>query len=260
MKQKQAVLSIAGFDPTGGAGILTDAAVIRSQGFHPLVVLTSVAAQGANQLLEVIPLPAEFVGKELGIVEREFEIGAIKIGMLYSPDVVEAVTDFISHKECPVVLDPVIKSSSRGDLILPEAVDLIEGELIPHCTLVTPNADEAAWFNKSDIQTKEEAIKAALALSEKWRCSVLLKGGHLQDQLVDIFVDQGTVNEYPHERHHTHLNLRGTGCALSTLAAIGLMQKNDPKAGVEFAICAVNDAIKSAYSTGRDGGVGFLEL
>ncbi|MBU1651914.1 bifunctional hydroxymethylpyrimidine kinase/phosphomethylpyrimidine kinase [bacterium] len=252
------ILSIAGFDPTGGAGIIADATVFRAFGFHPLTVLTSVAAQGAANVSEVLPLPKTFIAKELAIIASEFQPQAVKIGMLYSSDAVEATADYLNTQTLPVVLDPLVKSSSGGDLALPTAIPTIEELLIPHCTLVTPNLPEAEFFLGRKLTSLEMVKGAALQLSEKWQCGVLVKGGHLEGDPVDVLVYGGELNEFPHQRISMRTRIRGTGCSLSTAIAAGLAQGKNVSEAVESAITFIAKAIQNAYCSSRSNEVGFL--
>ncbi len=253
-------MSVAGFDPTAGAGILVDAAVIRSFGFHPLTVLTSVAAQGSTGILEIHSLPAPLIQREFEIISREFDPQACKIGMLYSPEAVLTTAEFLSQHPLPAVLDPILKASGGGDLVTAEALDALEKHLIPHCRIITPNLTEAAAFLERDIPDRDEAMCAALDLSARWDCAVLIKGGHLSGDPCDILALDGSTTHYPHERLHGAATLRGTGCALSTAIAAGLARGYELEAAVESAVRYVQEAIRKAYQAGLRNDVRFLEL
>jgi hydroxymethylpyrimidine/phosphomethylpyrimidine kinase len=260
MNQKAAVLSVAGFDPTAGAGILVDAAVIRSLGLHPLTVLTSVAAQGSAGVLQIHPLPASLIQREIEIISREFDPQACKIGMLYSPEAVLTTVEFLSQHPLPAVLDPVLKASGGGDLVTSEALDFLEKNLIPRCRIVTPNLIEAAAFLEREIRDRDGAERAALDLHAHWNCAVLIKGGHLAGDPCDVLALDGSTIHYPHERFHGAVTVRGTGCALSTAIAAGLARGYELKTAVESASHYVQEAIRRAYHAGLRDDVRFLEL
>ncbi len=260
MKNKDAILSIAGFDPTGGAGILADSAVFRALGFHPLTLLTSVAAQGASRVQEIVPLSASFILKQLEIILQEFEPKAIKIGMLYSIDAVDAVVEQLRNINIPIVLDPIIKSSSGTLLIESSALKSLEDKLIPLCRVVTPNIPEARHFLQTEIDTSDQAIEAATELSNRWDCAVLLKGGHLESNPIDILVINGSSHRFAHSREHELKKLRGTGCALAAAIAAFLAQNKSVFEAVEGALQFLESAISDAYTSATDLNTAFLEF
>ncbi|MCX6639484.1 MAG: hydroxymethylpyrimidine/phosphomethylpyrimidine kinase [bacterium] len=258
--RKEALLTIAGFDPTAGAGILMDSAVFRALGFHPLAVLTSVAAQGTNGVAQVQPLSAAFIKRELQIIQDEFHLGAIKIGMLYSAGAIKAVGLFLRASELPVVLDPVLTASGGGALIVPHALRTLEKELFPYCQLITPNLDEAESFSGTRLITITDMETCAGKLSKRWGCAVLLKGGHLQGEVVDVLADNGKITRFPHQRQREGLNVRGTGCALAAAVAAFLSKGIPLSEAVGAGIRFVESALAGAYSTGYSSNVGFLNL
>ncbi len=260
MSSRKTLLAIAGFDPTGGAGIISDAAVFRTLGFHPTVVLTSVAAQGSNQVAQILPLPENFIQRELGIVFSEFHPAAIKIGMLYSSAAVQVVAAKLKDVKMPIVLDPILKASSGGALIQPEALPFLETQLIPHCQVITPNLSEAEFFLKRSITTTEQAAEAAQNLSQRWKTAVLLKGGHLPGSPVDFLAEGNQVTPFPHSRRAAGINLRGTGCALSAALAAGLASDLPFKKAVLFAQQFLQKAIEGFYQTGVSAKLGFLNF
>ena len=258
--KRPAILSIAGFDPTGGAGIITDAAVFRALGFHPLTVLTSVAAQGASEVMQIRALPEVFIRRELQIVGREFHPVAVKIGMLYSEPAVMACADFLAEKQLPAVLDPLIWASSGRSLLRASAMRSLSQRLIPMCRLITPNLEEARYFLRMPILNLSEAAHAARWLARRWETWVLLKGGHLPGPPVDILTDGDQVRRYSHARIADGINLRGTGCALSAAAAVGLAQGKSVVEAVEFALEFLHKAIRNYYLAAQSKSVGYLHF
>lgn len=259
MPVKPAVLSIAGFDPTSGAGILADAMAIRTMGCHPLTVLTSVAAQGSTGVREVHTLPALLIRRELELIFEEFQPAAIKIGMLYSAEATEIVAEFLEKLSLPVVLDPVMQASSGGQLITSSALPLLENRLIPHCQVITPNLDEAKHFLGWSIRNVEDAKKGAKELSQRWGRAVLIKGGHMLDVPTDILVADDVCESFKHTRLAEGVNVRGTGCALSTAIAAGLGLGRPLREAVYEGISFVRAAIHDSYSAGKSQKIRFLE-
>lgn len=255
---RPALLSIAGFDPTGGAGILADAAAFRALGFHPLTVLTSVAAQGASQVDLVQALPDEFLIRELEIIAAEFKPAAVKVGMVYSSEAVEVVAAFVRALNVPTVLDPVMKSSSGGDLVKPEALPLIESQLIPACRVVTPNLAEAGYFLDREIAILADAEEAAQELTWLWNTAVLLKGGHLEGNPVDVLAEGDRLEKFERPRAAGDIALRGTGCALSSALAAGLARQMDLRQAYLFARDFLQDAVTNHYQAATDPTTGFL--
>jgi hydroxymethylpyrimidine/phosphomethylpyrimidine kinase len=256
--QRPAILSIAGFDPTNGAGILADAAVFRALGFHPLTVLTSVAAQGASQVALIQPLPEEFLIRQLEIIAAEFKPVAVKVGMIYNAEAVQVVTAFLRAAKIPAVLDPVMRSTSGGDLIKPEALPLMESLLIPACKVITPNLAEAGYFLDRQIITQSEAEEAAQELAWLWGTAVLLKGGHLKDNPVDILAQNDGLDKFERPRIAGEVNLRGTGCALSSALAAGLAGKMELRKAVTFARDFLQEAVQGHYRAAENPLTGFL--
>jgi len=256
--KRPAILSIAGFDPSGGAGIIADAAVFRALRFHPLTVLTSVTAQGASRVAQIQGLTMDFIHRQLELVMEEFQPQAVKIGMIYSEAAVMACADFIEKRRLPAVLDPIMWASSGRSLIRPSALRSLSRRLVPRCRLITPNLREARVFLHVPIQTLEEAEQVAQRLARRWETWVLLKGGHLPGAPVDILTDGNQIWRFSHPRVAEGINLRGTGCALSAAAAVGLAQGKPVPEAVEFAENFIQRAIKNHYKAAKDQGVGFL--
>ncbi len=258
--RRSALLSIAGFDPTGGAGVIADAAVFRSLGFHPLTTLSSVAAQNSRQVEAVHPLSGEFIARELAVTVSEFTVSAVKIGMLYSAEAVEVVAAFLQASKFPAVLDPILKASSGRDLADPAAIPIMESRLMPLCRMITPNLAEAEYFLGHSISSVEEAKQAVQELSWLWSTSVLLKGGHFPGEPVDILADGKEVSIFDHTRTAETVNLRGTGCALSAAIAVGFAKGFDNRSAVDFAIQFIQDRIQDFYISAKDEMIGFLPI
>jgi hydroxymethylpyrimidine/phosphomethylpyrimidine kinase len=259
-KRRSALLSIAGFDPTGGAGVIADAAVFRTLGFHPLTTLSSVTAQNSRQVEEVHPLTGEFIARELTLTASEFSICAVKVGMLYSVEAVEVVAAFLQASQLPAVLDPVLKASSGGDLADPAAIPFMESRLMPLCRMVTPNLAEAEYFLGHPISSLEEVEQAAQELSWLWNTAVLLKGGHFPGEPVDILAEGREITTYAHSRSAETMNLRGTGCALSAAVTAGFGMGFDNRRAVDFAVKFIQDRIRDSYISANDETIGFLPI
>jgi hydroxymethylpyrimidine kinase/phosphomethylpyrimidine kinase len=256
--KRPAVLTIAGIDPTAGAGILADVSLIRALGCHPLGVLTTVTAQTAREVSQIRALPDAFVREEMKVVLEEFKIQAIKIGMIYNPDTVHVIADALEEYTGPIVLDPIVRATSGRGLVRSFALPLIEKRLMQYCSLVTPNLDEAVVFTDRKIRTLEDMEQAALTLSHRWDAPVLVKGGHVEGDPVDVLAEKGKITRFKHPRLAEGTILRGTGCALSTAIACALAKKMPLVKAVKFGIDYLQEAIEARYTTATDPDVGFL--
>jgi hydroxymethylpyrimidine kinase/phosphomethylpyrimidine kinase len=221
------VLSIAGTDPTGGAGIQADLKSIAASGGYGMAVVTALVAQNTHGVRSIHTPPVAFLREQLDAVSDDVTIDAIKIGMLGSTAVIVEVTDWLSQNRAPVVvLDPVMIATS-GDRLLDADAEEAVRRLLPLVDLVTPNLPELAVLAGEPLRTTwAEALEQAARVSERGSVIVLVKGGHLSeaqspDALVDAagqLPDGGTVIEVPGERILT-TNTHGTGCSLSSAVA-----------------------------------------
>jgi hydroxymethylpyrimidine/phosphomethylpyrimidine kinase len=216
-------LTIAGSDPSGGAGIQADLKTFSALGVYGCAVITALTAQNTRGVTGVHVVPAAFVTQQLDTLVADVRIDAVKLGMLAGADIVSAVAAFLArHPHLPVVLDPVMVATS-GDLLLdPDAVAGMR-TLISRADLVTPNLDEAAVLldtpRADDLATMRQQ---ALALQSIGAARVLVKGGHLDGaDAVDVYADETGTTEISSPRVATR-NTHGTGCTLSSAIAAGV--------------------------------------
>lgn len=238
MPTSSSLLTIAGTDPCGGAGIQVDLQVFRDFGFHGLSVVTAVLSQNTRGVQRVDPMPADAVAQQLKSVFEDLRPAGIKIGLLPSKEVVEAVAAALKELRqagpCPVVFDPVLASSSEHNLVGPGCVEAMRTHLIPQVDLLTPNLNEAELLLGQRIQTLADFHAAASELLGLGCGAALLKAGHLPAQpseasgIRDRFADpQGatSLRELPAIPD----DVRGTGCQLSSaiLASIAAPRPDD---------------------------------
>ena len=215
------VLTIAGTDPSGGAGIQADLKTFSALGAYGMTVVTALVAQTTTGVRAVMDVPAEFVTTQLEVLFEDVRVDAVKIGMLANAAVIRAVTDCLHrHRPAYVVLDPVMVAKSGDRLLEPEAVSTLVTELMPAVDLVTPNVDEAAVMLGEEVLTRPEGLagqaERIAALGAK---RVLLKGGHLPGPLsTDVLVSEEGVEMLGAPRISTD-NDHGTGCTLSSAVA-----------------------------------------
>lgn len=216
------VLSIAGFDPSGGAGVLADLSTFTAHGAHGCAVITAITAQNARTVDRVAPVDADLVRAQLDTLVAGVPIAATKIGMLGSAAVARTVADAVRVHGLPqVVVDPVLRASAGPSLLEPAALDVLRRELFARATLITPNAEEAAVLLDRPVPaTVRELRDAAFGLRESGAPWVLVKGGHVDsgDECVDVLCGDREVHEL-RVRRINGAELHGTGCMLSSAIA-----------------------------------------
>ena len=252
------VLSIAGSDPSGGAGIQADIKSISAHAGYAMAAVTALTAQNTRGVSGVHFPPAEFLGSQLDSVAADITIDAVKIGMLGSAEVMVTVADWLVRTRPPVVvLDPVMVATSGDALMAPEAHSALVG-LLGHVDLVTPNIPElAALLGEPEAQSWPEAVDQGRALAAAHQLTVLVKGGHLPgDQSPDALVaPDGTVHEFSAARIDT-ANTHGTGCSLSAAVATLQVKTGDWESSVRQAKAWLSRALETSGELQVGGGAG----
>lgn len=217
------ICCIAAHDTSSGAGITRDCIVAHDFGVMAHPAITALTTQSFEHVESIWPFPAHQVVNQLNSIAFNFSLSAIKIGTLYSPDLVNVVADFIAnHQNIPIIVDPVIASSGGESLITPDAIELITTRIIPNAQLVTPNRYELEILSQRKVDGINEALSAAREFAKSHNCKVLLKGGHFEGTiLTDIIVDENETIEVPHERRKYTFS-HGSGCVLSTAITCSL--------------------------------------
>ncbi len=251
------VLTIAGFDPSSGAGVTADIKTLAAYGCYGVACITAMTVQSTAGVKQVQPLDPELVRDTLRELADDLPIAAIRVGMLGSADVAEVVTEFLAEDPAEfVVLDPVLKSSSGADLLDPRAVQHLVDGLLPLCSVVTPNVDEAAALTGMPVVDLASMTAAARALHRLGAPAVVVTGGHLDpavDLLSEFDGDEVRQREYPGERL-TSRSTHGTGCAFASALAANLALGRHVADAVAAAKEYVTRAIVTAQPIGR--GVG----
>jgi hydroxymethylpyrimidine/phosphomethylpyrimidine kinase len=243
------VLAIAGSDSGGGAGIQADLKTMLALGVHGMTVVCAVTAQNSVGVQGYWELPPEAVRAQLDSVLSDIGAQAIKTGMLASAELVETVCDRLAEVAAPVVVDPVAVSKHGDSLLSAGTLETITERLLPLATVVTPNLHEAELLTGLRIADEGEMLAAArviIAMGPQW---VLMKGGHLPGNPVDLLVDRERVVRYPGHRIptvHTH----GTGCTLASAIASRLAFGDDVPAAVQAAKEYVTGAISGGFALG----------
>jgi hydroxymethylpyrimidine/phosphomethylpyrimidine kinase len=241
-------LTIAGSDSSGSAGIQADLKTFAALGVHGASVLTALTAQNTLGVEAIHVVPGAFVLKQIEAVARDLKISAVKIGMLASSDVINAVAKGLdTMPDVPVVLDPVMVAASGDVLLDPEAIAALKTRLLPRARVVTPNLPEAAKLLASG-EAKDEAEMSAQAAAIKGlgAKAVLVKGGHAKGEMsVDILLDEEGELRLEAPRVDT-INTHGTGCTLSSAIAAGLAKGLAFREAVAEAKVYVTAAIAAA--------------
>lgn len=237
------VMSIAGVDPSGGAGVLTDIKAFQAIGVYGTGVVTALTAQNPYKFFSTMPIPEEYIEEQIDSVLDAYEVEFIKTGMLYSPEIIKMVSKKIEQYDLKAVVDPVMVATSGGDLTREDLAKAMNKYLLPKSILTTPNISEAEKLTNSKISSKEDAIKA----SELIGCNNIITGGHL-DGINTINID-GDVSIIKQELIKTD-NLHGTGCNLSAAITAFLAKNNDLYTSIQKALDYVYEGIKNGnYGT-----------
>ncbi|GHE46281.1 bifunctional hydroxymethylpyrimidine kinase/phosphomethylpyrimidine kinase [Streptomyces griseoaurantiacus] len=243
------VLTVAGSDSGGGAGIQADLKTMLALGVHGMSVLTAVTAQNSVGVQGAWPLPVEAVRAQYRSVVDDIGVQAVKTGMLASAELVRTVADLLAGTGAPVVVDPV-GVSKHGDALLAEsALDSLRTRLLPVATVATPNLDEVAQLTGLRVESEEQlrpAAEAVLEFGPRW---VLIKGGHLAGDAVDLLTDgpeEHWLRAPRHDNRHTH----GTGCTLASALAARLALGDAVPEAARAAKSYVTGAIEAGFPLG----------
>jgi hydroxymethylpyrimidine/phosphomethylpyrimidine kinase len=252
MKQ---VLTIAGSDSGAGAGIQADLKAMSANGVYGMSVITSITAQNTQGVTAVYDVPVDIIERQLDAIFEDFEVAAVKTGMLSSMEIVEAVSRKLHQYHAPsLVVDPVMVAKSGHALLRPEAIESVKKTLIPLALLVTPNVHEAAILSETKITSLAGARQAAKMIHKLGCRNVLIKGGHLHtDKATDVLYDGRFFSMYQSEfieTPHTH----GTGCTYASAIAAHLAKGKTLPDAVQTAKTYVTEAIRHGLAIGHGKG------
>jgi hydroxymethylpyrimidine/phosphomethylpyrimidine kinase len=247
-------LSIAGSDSGGGAGIQADLLTFAAHGIHGTSAITAITAQNTVAVTAWQALEPALVRAQIEAVADDMTLSAVKTGMLANRSIIEEVASVIKERGFPnLVVDPVMVAKSGDRLLEPEAEQAYLLRLFPLATLITPNIPEAEALLSRRIQTVEDMRSAALALRDLGCRAVLVKGGHLEGDPVDVLWDGTTLHNLATQRIDTK-NTHGTGCTYSAAIASRLAYGHDVETSVRGAKQYLTIAIQESYSPGRGHG------
>jgi len=246
------VLTIAGSDPTGGAGIQADLKTISTLNCYSLSAITAITSQTTNGMKEFVPVDPQALMSQILHLYREFNISAVKLGIIALAENVKNVTKLlIQKKQKNIVLDPIIFTGTGLRILDDKGIDAIKKRLIPESTVVTPNLLEASILANMDINGIDGMEKAAKKIANMGVKAVLVKGGHLAGDPVDVLYNRGKITLLPDKR--IPKDIHGAGCALSSAIASFLAQGKSIDTAVKMAKEFTSSCITAGFRVSRKG-------
>lgn len=248
------VLSIAGSDSSGGAGIQADIKTISMNGVYAMSAITALTAQNTVGVQGVMEVTPEFLGQQIDSVFTDIRPDSVKIGMVSSTGLIEVISERLNFYNAEkIVVDPVMVSTSGCKLIKDDAIETLKKKLFPMATVLTPNIPEAEILSGQKITSKDEMEKAALLIEQKFNSAVLLKGGHSINDANDLLVSGGKIKWFSGKRINNP-NTHGTGCTLSSAIASNLANEYSLEESVERAKEYICGALNSMLDLGKGSG------
>lgn len=247
-------LTIAGSDSSGGAGIQADLKTMTVNGVYAMSVITALTAQNTQGVTGILDVSPEFITEQMDAVFTDIYPDAIKIGMVSSPEIVEAIAASLEKYQAKnIVLDPVMVATSGAKLLKEEAMDSLINRLIPLADVITPNIPEGEILAGMEITNEEQMIKAAEKIGKKYDCAVLLKGGHRVNDANDLLYRDGEFKWFRSERIDNP-NTHGTGCTLSSAIGANLAKGYDIDQAIEKAKDYLTGALRAGLDLGKGSG------
>lgn len=247
-------LTIAGSDSSGGAGIQADLKTFSAIGTYGMSVITAITAQNTQGVFDVQELSSKIIKEQIKVVCEDIPPKAIKVGMVSSPEIIKDIVDSLEEYPCEyLVVDPVMISKSGYSLLRPEAKDNLIKYLIPKAYIVTPNIPEAEEISNIKIDTVEDMKKVGKVILDLGPKYVLMKGGHLDGDCVDVLIGEDLFQVFKCERINRK-NTHGTGCTISSAITSHLALGYDIVESVKLSKEYITEAIRHSFDIGQ--GVG----
>lgn len=247
-------LTIAGSDSSGGAGIQADLKTMTVNGVYAMSVITALTAQNTQGVTGILDVSPELITEQMDAVFNDIYPDAIKIGMVSSSEIVEAIAASLEKYQAKnIVLDPVMVATSGAKLLKEEAMDSLINRLIPLADVITPNIPEGEILAGMEITNEDEMIKAAEKIGKKYDCAVLLKGGHRVNDANDLLYKDGKFKWFRSERIDNP-NTHGTGCTLSSAIGANLAKGYDIDQAIEKAKDYLTGALRAGLDLGKGSG------
>lgn len=248
------ILSIAGSDSSGGAGIQADLKTITCLGEYGMTAITALTAQNTMGVEGVEAVSVQMVKAQIDAVFQDIRPEAVKLGMIATPDIMEAICEKLKeYKAENIVVDPVMVATSGSSLMENRTVKTLKEKLIPLADIITPNISETEVLSGISISTKEDMVKAAQKITEYYKGAILVKGGHLTETADDLLYQDGTCTWFSGKRFE-NANTHGTGCTLSSAIATFLAKGFSMEESVKNAKEYVTDAIAANLDLGHGRG------
>lgn len=250
------VLTIAGSDSSGGAGIQADIKTMTMNGVYAMSAVTALTAQNTTCVTDIVESSPEFLGKQLDAVFDDIFPDAVKIGMVSSPDLIDVISDKLLHYRANnIVLDPVMVATSGAQLIGNAAIESLKSKLLPLATIITPNIYEAEILSGFKIKDETNMEKAACELFERYGCATLVKGGHSVNEANDVlFSEESNRPVWFKGKKINNPNTHGTGCTLSSAIASNLAKGYSLNESVENAKNYLSGALSAMLDLGSGSG------
>lgn len=248
------VLTIAGSDSSGGAGIQADIKTITAHKLYAMSAITALTAQNTTGVYGVLDADSDFVKNQIDCIFTDIRPDSVKIGMVSNSDIINAIADkLIEYKAENIVVDPVMVATSGSKLISDEAKDTLINRLLPLGTIITPNIPEAEVLSGMSIKSDEDMIKAAKEISKNIDNAILIKGGHYDKNANDLLYDNGEIFWFKGDRVDTN-NTHGTGCTLSSAIACNLAMGYSKEESIKNAKDYITGALKAGLDLGKGSG------
>lgn len=248
------ILTIAGFDPSSGAGVTADIKTIAAHGCYGIAAITALTVQSTAGVRQVSPVAQQLLADSLEELVSDVQVSAVHIGMLGSGEIASRVAEFLEKTKLPnVVLDPVLEASSSAKLLDEAGIAILTERLLPLAAVITPNVNEAALLTATDVTNVDAMKSAAQSLHEMGAKGVVITGGHLE-RAVDLLSVSGEFVQVFRSDRLDSQNTHGTGCAFSTAITCQLAMGRSLSAAVLMSKAYITAAIANGYPVGKGAG------
>ncbi len=248
------VLTIAGSDSSGGAGIQADIKTMTANGVYAMSAVTALTAQNTTGVTGIVEVTPEFLSKQLDSVFTDIYPDAVKIGMVTSAQLIETISKMLKfYNARNIVVDPVMISTSGSKFLEDDALETMKNSLFPQAVLLTPNIPEASVLSGITIVNEADMIKATEIIGNQFGCAVLCKGGHRVNDANDLLYYNNKYKWFVGEKINNE-NTHGTGCTLSSAIACGLAKGMDLETSIQMAKDYISGALKAMLDLGKGNG------
>ena len=248
------VLTIAGSDSSGGAGIQADIKTITAHKMYAMSAITALTAQNTTGVYGISEVSPEFVAQQIDCIFNDIRPDSVKIGMVSSSAIIETIVQKLrEHKAENIVVDPVMVATSGSKLISDEARDTLINKLLPIATVITPNIPESEVLCGFEIKDEDGMVRAAEKIAESFKGAILVKGGHLVNDAIDLLYENGKSSWFSSERIDNP-NTHGTGCTLSSAIACNLAAGYSLEDSIRNAKEYLTGALRAMLDLGKGSG------